>query len=145
MRVAEKPVQTAKSWKAPTSSVWHFRPTVWDFMSGLPAGMLVFMATVLFNTLISLYGPVPFFLPMVLLIISCLLVGLLAGITRLRQGPATGAAAGIVAAIILGYLWLAAAPGDTFNPLVIGPAGMLVSLLLCPTGGWLGARLRKAL
>ena len=137
MRVVEK--------ATPAIKPWRFQLTFWDFMAGLPAGMLVFMATVLLNTLLSRNASLPMLVPPLLLALSCLLVGLLAGITRMRQGPATGAAAGIVAAAILGYLWLAAAPGDTFNPLVIGPAGMLISLLLCPTAGWLGARLRKAL
>jgi len=74
-----------------------------------------------------------------------LLVGWLAGITRLRQGPATGLSAGLIAAGILAYLWLAARPGDEFNPLVIGPLGMIVTISISPIGGWLGAKLRKAL
>ena len=123
----------------------QFRVTFWDFMSGLPAGALIFMGTVLFSTLYSLHAVVPVFLPVVLLAVVCLLVGLLIGITRLGHGPATGLVAGLIAAGIQGYLWLSAAPGDTFNPMVIGPAGMLVSIFLCPAAGWLGARLRKAL
>ena len=119
--------------------------TFWDFITGLPAGVLVFMGTVLFSTLYSLNAALPVFLPLVFLTVVCLLVGLLIGITRLRHGPATGLAAGLVSAAILGYLWLAAGPGDIFNPLVIGPLGMLVSLILCPAAGWMGARLRKAL
>jgi len=127
------------------SKNWRFHLTLWDVLVGLPAGLLVFMATVLFSTLLSPHTPLPVFVPPVLLAVSCLLVGILTGITRLRQGPATGMVAGIVTAGILCYLWLVAAPGDQFNPLVIGPAGMLISLLVCPTSGWLGARLRKAL
>ncbi|MEI6291753.1 MAG: hypothetical protein WCP19_15130, partial [Chloroflexota bacterium] len=73
------------------------------------------------------------------------LVGILCGITRLRQGPATGLAAGIIAGLILGYLWIAARPGDQFNRLVIGPTGIILSIILTPLGGWLGARFRKAL
>jgi len=117
----------------------NFRIRLWDVLVGLPAGMLIFMGTVLFSTLI------PSFAPYAILIIVTLSVGSLAGLTRLRQGPITGLAAGIVAAGILGYLWLAAQPGEEFNPLVIGPLGMLTVLILCPAGGWLGAKLRKAL
>ena len=103
------------------------------------------MSMVLFNTLLSMRTSLPEYAPLVILIITSLLVGLLAGITRLRHGPATGLMAGVVAAGILGYLWFAARPGDEFNPLVIGPAGMFAAISLSPIGGWLGARLRKAL
>ena len=112
---------------------------------GLPAGVLIFMGTVLFNTLISPTAKLPIWTPFVLLMIVALFVGLLAGITRLQQGPATAFCAGCVAAAILGYLWVAARPSDEFNPLVIGPAGMVATIIFCPAAGWLGAKLRKAL
>ena len=74
-----------------------------------------------------------------------LMVGFLAGITRLRQGPATALSAGIISAGILTYLWFSARPGDEFNRLVVGPIGILTVILLCPIGGTLGAKARKAL
>jgi hypothetical protein len=117
----------------------NFRIGFWDVLAGLPAGMLIFMGTVLFSALI------PVFAPYAILIVVAFIVGLLAGVTRLRQGLATALIAGLVAAGILCYLWLAARPGDEFNALVIGPLGMLTVLILCPAGGWLGAKLRKAL
>jgi len=123
----------------------NFRITFWDMLVGLPAGILIFMGTVLFSTLFSINTQIPMFAPYVILIIVTLIVGLLAGLTRLSQGPATAFCAGCVAAGTLGYLWLAAHPGDEFNPLVIDPLGMLTVLILCPVGGWLGAKLRKAL
>jgi hypothetical protein len=115
-----------------------FRIRFWDVLVGLPAGMLIFIGTVLFSTLI------PVLAPYAILMIVTLSVGLLTGITRLHQGQATAFVAGLVAAGILGYLWLSARPGDEFNPLVIGPLGILTVLILCPAGGWLGAKLRKA-
>lgn len=115
----------------------------WDLLVGLPAGLLIFMATVMFTTLLSLKAQLPVFVPYLILITVTLVTGLLTGITRLRHGPATALCAGAVAASLLIYLWLAARPGETFNPLVIGPLGSLTTLLLCPAGGWLGARLRK--
>jgi hypothetical protein len=117
----------------------RFRIRFWDVIAGLPAGMLIFMGTVLFSTLI------PVLAPYAILIIVTLIVGLLAGVTRLHQGPATAFVAGLVAAGILGYLWLSARPGDEFNPLVIGPLGILTILIICPAGGWLGAKLRKVI
>ena len=122
-----------------------FQIGLWDVLAGLPAGVLIFMGTVLFSTLFSVKAKMPVFASYAILMTVTLIVGLLAGLTRLRQGPATALVAGLIAAGILGYLWLAARPGDEFNPLVIGPLGMLTVLILCPAGGWLGAKLRKAL
>jgi hypothetical protein len=122
-----------------------FQIRLWDVLAGLPAGLLIFMSTVLFSTLFSVKTKIPVFAPYLILIVIALIVGLLAGITRLRQGPVTAFCAGSVAAGILGYLWLAARPGDEFNPLVIGLPGMFTTFILCPVGGWLGAKLRKAL
>ena len=119
--------------------------TPWDILTGLPAGVLIFMATVLFSTLFSRYSILPDSIPLFILAIVSALVGLLAGITRLRHGPATGLTAGLIAAGILLYLWLAARPGDEFNKLVIGPLGMIVTIVFSPSGGWLGAKLRKAI
>lgn len=117
----------------------------WDVFVGLPAGILIFMGTVLFSTLISPKAKPPVWMPFAILLAVALFVGWLSGMTRLRQGPATAFCAGCVAAAILGYLWLAARPGDDFNPLVIGPLGMFTALILSPLGGWLGAKMRKAL
>ncbi len=121
----------------------NFHIRVWDVIVGLPAGVLIFMGTVLFSTLASVQAKVPVFVPYLILMAVTLVVGLLAGITRLRQGPATALSAGIVAAVIFGYLWLSARPGDEFNPLVIGLPGILTSIILCPIGGLLGTKLRK--
>jgi hypothetical protein len=122
---------------------FHIR--FWDFFVGLPAGILIFMGTVLFSTLISPKAKLPLWAPFIILLAVTLFVGWLTGMTRLRQGPVTAFCAGCVAAGILGYLWLIARPGDEFNPLVIGPLGMFTVIILCPAGGWLGAKLRKAL
>jgi hypothetical protein len=129
----------------PKPGIPALRITLWDIINGIPAGILVFMGTVLLSTLTSLY----FFLPdaggLIILAMMSFLVGILAGITRLRQGPSTGLMTGLVAAGILGYLWLAARPGDEFNLLVIGPLGMVATIFVCPLGGWLGAKIRKVL
>ena len=123
----------------------NFNLKFWDLLVGLPAGVLIFMSTVLFSTLFSGKAKIPVFAPYIILIAVTLIVGVLAGLTRLRQGPATAFSAGMVAAGILGYLWFSARPGDEFNLLVIGPLGMFTVIIICPAGGWLGAKLRKAL
>ena len=130
---------------SPSKTNPFFRIRFWDVITGLPAGVLIFMATVLFSTLFHRYAGASIIAPVVILAIVSLSVGVLAGISRLSQGPATALAAGLVAAGLLGYLWLAASPGDIFNPLVIGPLGVFITITVCPTGGWLGARLIKAL
>jgi hypothetical protein len=121
------------------------RIAAWDILAGLPAGVLIFMATVLITTLFSLKGTLPVFIPLMILALAAFGVGVLAGISRLRHGPATGFMAGLVTASLLGYLWLAARPGDDFNPLVIGLPGMLAALAISPVGGWVGAKIRKAI
>jgi hypothetical protein len=123
--------------------IFHITP--WDVLTGLPAGVLIFMGTVLFSTLFSISVKLPGAASLGILAAVSTLVGLLSGITRLRQGPATGLSAGLIAAGILFYLWLSARPGDEFNKLVIGPLGMIVPIFFSPIGGWLGAKLRKAL
>ena len=120
-------------------------PGFWDVAVGLPAGVLIFMVTVLFSTLLSLRSSPPVYVPLLILAAAAMFSGLLSGITRLRRGPATGLVAGIIAALIFVYLWFAARPGENFNPLVIGPPGVVTALCLSPLGGWLGAWLRKAL
>ena len=117
----------------------------WDILVGFPAGVLIFMATVLFSTLFSVYASLPVFVPLLILVVVAFAVGILSGITRLRQGPATALAAGLIAAGILGYLWLVASPEDQFNALVIGPLGVLIVITICPVGGWLGAKIMRAL
>jgi hypothetical protein len=121
------------------------RITPWDICTGFPAGALIFIGTVLLNTLCSLYTRLPFFAPIAILASVSLIIGWLAGITRLRHGPATALTAGLITAGILCYLWLAARQGDQFDQLVIGPLGMLVTIVISPIGGWLGAKQRRAI
>lgn len=122
-----------------------FRITPWDIITGLPAGVLIFMGTVLFSTLLSVYADLPMFAPFAILAIVSFLVGGLSGITRLSRGPATALSAGLIAAGILGYLWMTARPGDEFNQVVIGPIGIITVIVISPVGGWLGAKFRKAI
>ena len=124
-----------------------FRFSFWDILTGIPAGLLIFMGTVLLSTLIGSAGwlAFPIAIPPIILGIVSILVGILAGITRLSHGPATALAAAITTAILLGFLWLAARPGDQYNPFVIGPIGMIITFIFSPLGGLMGARLRKAL
>jgi hypothetical protein len=119
------------------------RLTLWDFLTGLPAGLLIFMSAMMFGTLLRRVTSLAIWFDLPILAACALIVGLLAGISRLRQGLATALVAGIVGAGLLGYLWLSARPGDVYNPLVFGLPGMLVSLVFAPLGGRLGMKLMK--
>jgi hypothetical protein len=121
----------------------RLRLTFWDILSGLPAGLLIFMSTMTFGTLLRRNGRFAPWLDLPILAADALIVGLLAGISRLRQGLTTSLVAGIFGAGLLGFLWLAAQPGEAYNPLIFGIPGMLLSLLITPLGGWLGMKLRK--
>ncbi len=119
------------------------RLTFWDIFVGLPAGLLIFMSTMMFGTLLRLVSPFAPWLDLPILAFDAFIVGILTGVTRLRQGLATALIAGIVGAGLLGYLWLSARPGEVYNPLVFGLPGMFLSLLLPPLGSLLGMKLRK--
>jgi hypothetical protein len=127
------------------SSPRLFLPSAWDLLVGVPAGLVIFMATLLFNTIIGLRFSLPEFGSLIILGLVSLSVGMLTGITRLKRGPATALVAGLTVAGILTYLIFAAKPGDHINNLVIGPGGILTTILISPIGGGIGARTRKAL
>lgn len=123
--------------------LWEITP--WDFFTGVPAGMLIFMSTILTVTILSQSGYSSEMISAAILAISSVLVGTLAGITRLKHGPATSLCAGFIAAGIIGYLSFNTQSADKLNPLFIGSAGILTPILFTPVGGFLGAKLRKAL
>ena len=126
-----------------TSKILKFG--LWDIITGIPAGLLIFMGTVLANRVVSSNHSIPEYVSMGILAIVAILVGILAGITRLNHGPTTALSASLIAAGILGYLWLAAGPGDEINSPVIGPIGIIITITTCPAAGWIGAKLRKAI
>jgi hypothetical protein len=119
------------------------RLTFWDFLAGVPAGLLIFMSTIMFGTLLRQVMQYTPWLDLPILAADALIVGLLAGISRLRQGLATALVAGVTGAGLLGFLWVAARPGEVTNPLVFGIPGIAVSLIITPLGGWLGMKIRK--
>jgi LytS/YehU family sensor histidine kinase len=117
----------------------------WDIITGIPSGLLIFMGTVLANTVVSSNHIISKFVSIGILAFVAFFVGILAGITRLKHGPATALSASLIAAGILGYLWLTARPGDEINSPVIGPIGIIITITTCPTAGWIGAKLRKVI
>jgi hypothetical protein len=111
------------------------RFTAWDIVTGIPAGLLILMGTMLFSTLLGLLtGPLPAIVGLLILAFSALLTGMIAGLTRGMQGIETALAAGVVAALLLLLLRLNVHPGEAYNPLVFGPTGMLVAPLFSTSG-----------
>jgi len=125
------------------------RLTLADLLVGLPAGLLVFMSTALFTTLLGrLLGPQAFtgrdWLVLPVLAANAFIVGLLSGLARKGNGPASALIAGLVAAAILLILRLNAGAQEQFNPVLLGLPGMVTAALFPFLGAWLVWRHRKA-
>lgn len=124
----------------------HLKPTFADLLVGLPAGLLIFMGTALFSTLLGMATGLDFsgtWTGLMILMLTAFITGLIAGLARKERGPATALVAGLTIALIFMAFWLAARPEDVYNPLLFGLPGMLLAILCCVPGGMLGARLRK--
>ncbi len=106
---------------------------LWDFIVGFPAGMLIFMGMTL--ALAALPAPA-----LLILALVSLAVGWLAGFVRRSHGISTALAAGLIAAGLLLYLRLNARPQDTFDPLVLGLPGIILTPIASGIGGWLGQK-----
>jgi hypothetical protein len=114
----------------------------YDILVGIPGGLLIFMGMLMFNAVLNMLVPTG---PLIMLVILCftsLLVGMLARLMRPFHASGTAVAAGVVAALIILYLWRTTPPVPDAN-LVFGPVGMLVALGFSLLGAWLHPRLRK--
>jgi hypothetical protein len=116
-----------------------------DLIVGIPAGLVIFMSTVLFSTLLRQRGIALGWLELLILATDALIVGILAGLTRPRQGLSTALVAGVVCMFVFGCLLIVSRPGEIANPALFGMPGMIFSTLSATGGGWVGARLRKAI
>jgi hypothetical protein len=114
-----------------------------DLLIGIPGGLLIFMSTMMFNAVLGKLFPVGAWGMLLLLCIDSFIVGLLARWMRPLHGLGTAVASGLIAALILLVLWQTSAPRPE-TALVVGPAGMLGTVVLCIFGGWVMPRLRKA-
>ena len=109
---------------------------------GIPGGCLIFMGMLLFNTVLSMLIPTGPRTMLVMLCLTSLVVGILARLMQPFHGLGTAIASGIVAALIILYLWLAS-PTRPGSSLVFGPAGMLVAFGFSLLGAWAFPYLRK--
>ena len=103
---------------------------------GLTGGCLIFMGMLMFNALFGLLVPPTAWSMLLLLCITSLVTGMLARLMQPYHGISSAAAAGLVAALIILFLWQTARQ-EAGTGLVFGPAGMLVPVVFSPLGAWL--------
>jgi hypothetical protein len=123
----------------------NLKPISSDFVVAFPAALLIFISTALFSTLLGratgndIAGS---WVGLLVLTFTSFVTGLIIGLVRKERGPATALAAGEMAAVVFLVLRLAARNGETFNTLLFGLPGMVVAVIACLPGGYVGARLR---
>lgn len=105
--------------------------TLSDILVGLPAGLLIFMSTMMFSALLRSRGVVSNWLELLILAADAAIVGLLLRLSRKRQSLSTALASGIVGALTILLLWVYSPHNAALNPLVFGLPGMVVSVGLC--------------
>jgi hypothetical protein len=113
-----------------------------NILVGAFGGILIFMGMLMFNAVLSLLVPTGQWTMLFLLCFSSLVVGILARLLQPFHGIGTAVASGIIAALIILYLWLVTSTGAGIG-LVFGPLGMLVTVGFCFLGAWLYPFLRK--
>jgi hypothetical protein len=118
-----------------------------DFIVGLPAGMLIFISTLLFTTLLGrLLSGIAFagrdWLALPVLAFDAFVVGLLARLLRPYHGQGTALAAGILGMLIFLGLRLSAGAESHYNPIIFGLPGLVAIPFFCMLGAWWMGRQR---
>jgi hypothetical protein len=112
-----------------------------DLVVGIPAGALIFMSTIMFSAVLQNKLSVPAatlrWLDPILLTVDAAIVGLLCGLARKEQALSTAVCAGLIAALILIGLRLAAQTNETYDPLVFGWPGVAMCVLVTPVAALL--------
>ena len=118
------------------------RGIFYDILIGLPGGCLILMGMFMFNAVLSMLIPTGQWIMLVILCVTSLVVGMLARLLRPFHGLGTAIASGVIAALIILYLWLGSVSGAGMG-LAIGPAGMLIAIGFTILGAWIFPRLKK--
>ncbi len=105
------------------------RLTFSDLVVGLPAGLLIFMSTLMFSALLRSRGAVSDGLELALLAGDAALVGWLIRLSRKAQARATALASGLIAALAILFVWLKSPANASLNPLVFGLPGLAVTIV----------------
>jgi hypothetical protein len=110
---------------------------------GIPGGCLIFMGMLMFNAVLGLLVKTSAWSMLIILCLTSLIAGMLARLARPINGLGAAIASGVVAAIIIAFLWLSSAKGTGNASVVFGPVGMIVAIAFSTFGGWILPRLRK--
>lgn len=113
-----------------------------DILVAIPAGLLTFMSTMMFDAILLRLGVSHPFFSLPVLAFDAAVVGILSGVMRKERGMGTAIASGISAALILVGLRLFSSNETSANSLLFGLPGVLIALALTPLGGVLGMRMR---
>jgi len=105
--------------------------TFFDVIVGLPAGLLIFMSTMMFSALLRSRGVASNGLELLILAADAAIVGWLIRLSRKKQALPTALASSVIGALVLLFLWIFSPANTTLNPLVFGLPGMLVAFLFC--------------
>lgn len=116
--------------------------TLFNILIGIPGGALIFMSTLMFNALLGILTRPGAWTLLLFLSMDAFIVGLLARWFRPYHGLGAAIASGVVAALMLLYLWLAA-PANADTALAVGPLGMAAVVIFSTLGGWVFPRLKK--
>jgi hypothetical protein len=108
---------------------------------GAIGGFLIFLGMLMFNTVLSLLFPTGQGTMLFFLCFSSLVVGILARLLQPFHGIGSSLASGVIAALIILYLWLVSST-DALG-LAVGPLGMLVTVSFSLLGALLLPNLRK--
>jgi len=118
------------------------RGIFYDILVGIPGGFLIFMGMLMFNAVIGMLLTTGPWTMLVILYFTSLVVGMLARLMRPYHGLGTALASGVIAALLILYLWLASSIGAGTG-LIFGPAGILGTIVFSILGAWLLPFLRK--
>lgn len=105
--------------------------TFFDILVGIPAGLLIFMSTMMFSALLRSRGFASNWLELLILAADAAIVGWLVRLSRQQQALPTALASGTIGALVLLFLWIYSPANTTLNPLLFGLPGMVVSLVFC--------------
>lgn len=103
-----------------------------DILVGIPAGLLIFMSTLMFSALLRSQGIASNGLELLILAADAAIVGFLTRLSRKTHALATALASGFIAALVLTFLWLSSPANASINPLLFGISGILISLIIPP-------------
>jgi hypothetical protein len=118
------------------------RAILFNILIGIPGGCLIFIGMLMFNTLLSLLFATGSGTMLFILCFTSLVVGMLARLMRPFHGIGAAIASGVIAALIILYLWLSTPSGAGMD-LVFGPVGMLVAIAFSTFGAWVFPYVRK--